>query len=151
MDTTALLSDLVTQLGRAANLPGLMLDESAHTAVTFNQSVTAHFQARPGDILVYTALGELPSENSPVAIRLLRANFMWVGTEGGTLSVVGLNVAFAQTISPAGLDFQSFQEHFRNFSRTAIHWREQLQEGLSAPEAPRIYKDDELPSFAIAV
>lgn len=154
MNPADILSNLVGQLGRHSGLPGLGLDENSHAAITFNQAVTIHFQARDADILLYASLGGLPEDNPQAAMRrLLRANFLWRDTGGATLSLTpGGETVLAQALPPGDLDFSAFQERFTAFARTAARWKESWQQASSENAAPETAASgEELPSFAIPI
>jgi hypothetical protein len=160
MTATELLDNLVNQLGWIAGLPGLQLDEDGHASLVFNQAVTIHLQARDteNDILLYAAPAALPEENGyAVALKLLRANFLWRDTGGATLSLAGDDeVMLTQKLSIENLDLTAFQERFTTFARTALKWKEQVESPAGEPIAGGappldIKLEEELPAFATRI
>ncbi|MFC4160069.1 type III secretion system chaperone [Chitinimonas lacunae] len=100
---------LISEFGTLLGMPGLRLDAQRHCSLLFDRShrLAIACDSAGGRLVLHCAVGPLPpAVSSDTLIALLRANYLWRGAHGATLSLDpdGRQVTLMLALSLAGLD-----------------------------------------------
>ena len=112
-------------------------------------------------MLFYSRLGAAgdAGDRAELFTRLLKGNFLWKATDGGTFALAeDDSIVFAERLPiAADLDCPSFQDRLTRFGRAAGCWQKQLADGhteqTATPQDTSAPTDfgRELPNFAFRV
>lgn len=90
MTTDQAIHLLISEVGDAAGIPFLALDEQGACALTFDDKICVNLRYQENDerILVYSVMGA-PKSPDAVYRQLLQANLFWRAARGATFSLSG--------------------------------------------------------------
>ncbi len=138
MQTLAIVSKLVAQLGRRIGIDGLALDATGVAALSVDGGYVMHIAAdsQNESFVLYAALGVVPDDGRlAVWRRLLEYNPS--AADGSSL---GLEPSTGEVLlvcrhGLAGLDQHGFERAVESFMTTAAAWARELSAGPTIPEA----------------
>lgn len=131
--------ELVDCFAQKLGIAGLAPDENGTVKMSVDgMRVEILHDAPGGSVLTCAEIGEPPPEGSDrFAAVLLRANFMFQGTDGATLSQNPETKAYAliRPFALDGLDVDTFADQFGKFVDCVERWRQVISDFRSAEEA----------------
>lgn len=131
---------LLAALGARLGLPGLRADAAGTCVLTIDGALDLRLVLAPGGatLVLFAVLGTLTGTMSGtmtgtvdtprLAADMLRANYLWRGTDGATLSLDPEDdaVLLARRLPLAALDAPGLEDHLERFVRIATTWRARL-------------------------
>ena len=134
-------SILLNDLSKSIKLPGLIPDEDNCCSLVVDENITIDLQyCEESEQLELIALVcEMPViAQEQVAMKLLQANFQWIGSGGGTLSVAPDESAIFLGIKEdiKAINYAHFENIFVTFIDNCEFWQEKVHEfTFTLPEA----------------
>lgn len=125
------INDLISQFGRQLGIEELALDDNGFCALEFDRAIPLQLQIHPDQerLIVFAEVGFLPEEPAiETTLNLLRANYFWQGTGGGTLSIGEEGaVVLLREVRVEGITYAAFEKLLGTFLDVAEFWQKQLQ------------------------
>jgi hypothetical protein len=133
------LGNLVSELSRRLQLPGLSFDASGACAVRFDSRTNVTLHLDPADPEALWMLADLgaPAPSLELYATLLRGNLLWQATLGATLSLAEDepdHVILSRAISWRSMDCAQLWVRLETFVNTCEDWAKLIAEG---PREPR--------------
>ena len=141
MQTFQSLLDQFIQLNQ---FPPLSLQNTGRCLLMVDNQLPVYLQvvAEEQAFCFYSIVGRLDRESFHKQLQLeviSRANYLWLGTQGMTLSLApdGAQITLAYKFSVENIDVSLFTQKFEQFVDQGLGWQARLSEGVAAVDNPK--------------
>lgn len=134
---------VVAEFGALLGMPGLRLDEQRHCSLLFDRRhrLAIACDSASGRLVLHCAVGPLPpGAGADTLSTLLRANYLWRGTQGATLSLDpdGRQITLMSALPLQGLDVPQLNGAVERLLDGVDAWQRFLADPQRGDNAPAL-------------